>query len=308
MSDGSLVGFSVKNCGVLRYPFLMMLLFPYSAFSASFDCSKSATFIEHAICGDKNLSKLDDQLGRAYQKAIEADSEPDEVKAEQQNWLVNVRNACPDKKCLRNSYEARLKALTPGPTDTYNFVGTNWRSPSSYNEVIEFREGGVVAFKSGRGYSYGQWKVENGVLRFDNNNNVRFKAKIDGEWLIGSTKGSGDNRSVRWYRTDNEKIDKGFKQDFEQPVTDFRDAIEALRQSVLNESPEVEAMLQNGKGEQYGGKHWLSLCDSTMMLKAMSLAKTTGESESNLCYHWYGTRHEWKETILKYGCNGQCRP
>jgi len=308
MGDGSLVEVLGKYCRFMKLPLLMMLLLPLQVFSASFDCSKSYTFIEHAICSDKRLSKLDEQLGNAYQKAIATASAPNVIKAEQQNWLDSVRNACQDKKCLKLVYEARVKALGPGPTDTYNFVGTSWRSPSSYNDVIEFREGGVVAFKSERGYSYGQWKIENGVLRFDNNNYSHFEAKIDGDWLTGNSKNSGNSGSIRWYRTDNENIDKGFKKDFEQQIADFRNAIETLRQSVLNESKETEAMLQKGKGEQYEGKHWLSLCDGTMTIKAMSFAKSVGGSESDLCYHWYGTRHDWKETILKNGCNGQCRP
>jgi uncharacterized protein len=308
MCDGSLVEILIKYCRFIKLPFLMMLLLPLQVFSASFECSKSYTFIEHAICGDKRLSKLDDQLGNAYQKAIQAASAPDEVKVGQQNWLDSVRNVCQDKECLKNVYEARLKALGPGPTDTYNFVGTSWRSPSSYNDVIEFREGGVVAFKSERGFSYGQWKVENGVLRFDNNNYSHFEAKIDGDWLTGNSKNSGNSWSIRWYRTDNEKIDKSIKKDFDQSIEDFRNAIETLRQSVLSESPETEAMLQNGKGEQYGGKHWLSLCDGTMAIKAISIAASLRENRSELCYNWYGTRHDWKETILKEGCKGQCRP
>lgn len=309
MSNHSLVMILVKTSRFKQLVFLIMLLLPLKVFSASFDCSKSHTFIEHAICSDKLLSKLDDQLGRAYKNVLETASAPDEVKAGQKNWLDTVRNVCQDKNCLKHAYETRLRVIAMSPTDAYNFVGTSWRSPASYNNIIEFRESGVVAFKSGRGISYGQWKIENGVLHFDNNNFSHFEAKIDGDWLAGNANNPKNSWSFRWYRKDNEKIDKSIKKDFDQSIEDFRNAIDTRRQTILNESPETEAILQNGKGEQYGGKHWLSLCDDIMFIsKADSVAESLGKNRSELCYNWYGTRHDWKESILKEGCNGRCRP
>lgn len=277
--------------------------------AASFDCRSSHTFVEKAICADKQLSKLDDQLGQAYKSALQDTPTPSEVRSEQEGWLGAVRNLCQDKECLVQAYETRIKALGPSPTSTYRFAGTSWRAPATYNDTVEFRENGVVAHKSARGYSYGQWKVEKGVLRFDNNNYSHYEAKIDGDWLMVSGSNPNNSWSARWYRTDNEKIDKEMKKDFDQTIEDFRNTIEAQRLSVLNESPETEAMLQQGKGEKFEGKHWLSLCDDpNLRIKAMSIVSSSGKSQSDLCYNWYGTRHDWKEKILKEGCQGRCRP
>jgi uncharacterized protein len=276
--------------------------------AASFDCRSSHTFIEKAICADKQLSKLDDQLGQAYKISLADTPTPNEARLDQENWLGKVRNVCQDKECLVQVYESRIKGLGPSPTSTYIFAGTSWRAPAAYNDTVEFREHGVVAHKSSRGYSYGQWKVEKGVLRFDNNNYTHYEAKIDGDWLVVSGNNPNTSWSTRWYRTDYVKIDKDIKRDFDQSIQDFRNTIEAARLSVLNESPETEATLQQGKGEQFKGKHWLSLCeDSNLRINAVSIASSMGKNQSDLCYHWYGTRHDWKETILKEGCQDRCR-
>jgi uncharacterized protein len=288
---------------------LILLLLPLSAFSASFDCHKSHTFIEKAICADKQLSKLDEKLGQAYKMALAKTSATDEIKAGQQEWQEKVRNICQDKDCLIKVYKMRLTALDPSLTNTDKFVGTSWRPLYSSNDIVEFREGGVVAHKSIRGISYGQWKVEKGVIRFDNNNYTHYEANIDGDWLVGHLANSGANSDFRWYRADNDKINQMVKKDIDQSIEDFRNAVETARLGVLRESPEAEEMLQKDKGEQYGGKHWLNLCESSgLKMRAFQIANSQGKSESELCYNWYGTRHEWKESILKEGCLGRCRP
>jgi uncharacterized protein len=40
-----------------------------SAQAASFDCAKASSFVEKAICSDKQLSSMDDQLARLYKAA-----------------------------------------------------------------------------------------------------------------------------------------------------------------------------------------------------------------------------------------------
>jgi len=86
-------------------------------------------------------------------------------------------------------------------------------------------------------------------------------------------------------------------------LKEFDQNIESARNIVLNESLETEVLLQKGKGEQYGGKHWLSLCDTPMLtFEAVRIAQSMqlGSSfQTTHCYKWYGTRHNWKETILK---------
>ena len=45
------------------------------AFAASFDCQKASTAIEHKICDNERLSKLDEQLSSAYSSALKGNPE-----------------------------------------------------------------------------------------------------------------------------------------------------------------------------------------------------------------------------------------
>ncbi len=91
----------------------------------------------------------------------------------------------------------------------------------------------------------------------------------------------------------------------------FDQKIGVARTKVLQESPETEAMLQKGKGEQYGGKHLLTLCDTPMLnfeAQRIGLSVQKGKAVSPMkgfaithCYQWYGTRHDWKDNVLKKG-------
>ncbi len=91
--------------------YVLMTLLPVPVCAASFDCSKKQTFIEDAICKNKRLSLLDDQLARAYQHALDIAFAPDALKEEQRYWLSTVRNNCQNVGCLSNTYEERLKSL-----------------------------------------------------------------------------------------------------------------------------------------------------------------------------------------------------
>ncbi len=82
-----------------------------SAHAASFDCNQAATLIEKAICAEPALSTLDDQLLQAYKDALAKAASAETIKAEQRNWLKNIRNKCQDSACLHNTYLKRIKEL-----------------------------------------------------------------------------------------------------------------------------------------------------------------------------------------------------
>lgn len=121
--------------------------------AASFDCRKASTKIEKMICGDTELSKLDDELSATYQQALkhieesyanEADyvkqsfvpQEQQLVIQEQKQWLIDVRNACQHKECIQAVYQNRIneqlesmgkEALNTPPIQTYEVVtGTQY--------------------------------------------------------------------------------------------------------------------------------------------------------------------------------------
>jgi uncharacterized protein len=77
--------------------------------AASFDCTKSKTFVEKTICSEPRLSKLDDVLVENYIGMYYSNfgGTKQSLKAEQLKWLSS-RNKCKDSKCLAKSYEKRI--------------------------------------------------------------------------------------------------------------------------------------------------------------------------------------------------------
>ncbi len=82
-----------------------------SAQAASFDCAKGSSKVEHIICGNAEISKLDEGLAVSYKAALQGQSDPEKLKQTQKQWLKN-RNKCSDEYCVRRTYEARLAELT----------------------------------------------------------------------------------------------------------------------------------------------------------------------------------------------------
>jgi len=64
-----------------------------TAHAASFDCKKAKAPIEKAICADKDISALDEQLASKYKALLGTLDEAGKgvVKKEQKYWLSNVR-------------------------------------------------------------------------------------------------------------------------------------------------------------------------------------------------------------------------
>ncbi|MDH5558239.1 MAG: lysozyme inhibitor LprI family protein, partial [Alphaproteobacteria bacterium] len=82
------------------------------AHAASFDCAQAGTAVEHMICGDEALSKLDELLGDRYVRALRKGEDPKAIKTAQRAWLRDTRNACADAACLKTAYETRIADLT----------------------------------------------------------------------------------------------------------------------------------------------------------------------------------------------------
>jgi uncharacterized protein len=78
---------------------------------ASFDCAKASTKVEHMICDNPELSKLDDELAAKFKSAQPGGADRAELVRDQRQWL-SERNACPSVACVKDAYEKRLTALT----------------------------------------------------------------------------------------------------------------------------------------------------------------------------------------------------
>jgi uncharacterized protein YecT (DUF1311 family) len=86
------------------------------AYSASFDCrafEHSKKCPEAAICGDANLSKLDDQLAKSYQSLISKRPvrESERLKDEQRQWLKTRKTCGCDIGCIESYYQQRMQRL-----------------------------------------------------------------------------------------------------------------------------------------------------------------------------------------------------
>lgn len=86
------------------------LHFAVYAQGASFDCGKAGTKVEHLICNDPRLSKLDEELATNYKTAQQDKAHAKALQRGQMQWLKEVDH-CKDAECVSWSYAARIVAL-----------------------------------------------------------------------------------------------------------------------------------------------------------------------------------------------------
>jgi uncharacterized protein len=81
------------------------------ASAASFKCTSHSSASEKIVCNDPQLSKLDDRLAAAYQRAKDASLDSKSIEAARtEQWLWRQHN-CTDKACVLNWYERRIAEL-----------------------------------------------------------------------------------------------------------------------------------------------------------------------------------------------------
>lgn len=76
--------------------FLTFVTTPTVLSAASFDCSRASTDIEHAICNNPELSRLDEQLADHYFSLNETDRYTVAAREQHGNWLRSERTADPE--------------------------------------------------------------------------------------------------------------------------------------------------------------------------------------------------------------------
>ena len=77
--------------------------------AASFDCNKASNAVEFAICGNGQLSSLDDSLSLEYRQAL---SRNPNIKKFQLDWLNGTRDSCGAQvACLASAYQQQLEML-----------------------------------------------------------------------------------------------------------------------------------------------------------------------------------------------------
>lgn len=85
-----------------------------AAHGASFDCAKAQSKVEKLVCGNEELSGLDDSLNDIYQQQVYKIASSETFKHDQLMWLKTVRNVCEDVVCLKLAYEERINELAKG--------------------------------------------------------------------------------------------------------------------------------------------------------------------------------------------------
>lgn len=106
----------------MRKLFLVILtcLALTQAQAASFDCAKAHTKTEKMICGDAELSKLDEDLGQAFRQVLQRDGVKQGTIESQRLWLKKVRDSCDDVACMKQAYQGRIKEL--GLTSSFGIM------------------------------------------------------------------------------------------------------------------------------------------------------------------------------------------
>lgn len=104
-----------KTISSLKYVLYLfgLLALALPAQAASFDCAKAATKVEKLVCGDAELSKLDEELNAAYKAALQDGKQSNSIKQGQKQW-VKERNGCSDAGCLEMNYRNRIDELNLG--------------------------------------------------------------------------------------------------------------------------------------------------------------------------------------------------
>lgn len=106
----------MKSIGLVLAGFLSASI----AHAASFDCAMAHTKIEKMICGDAELSKLDEDLGQAYRHALQREDVKQGARESQRLWLKSTLGACQDAACVKQAYQSRIKEL--GLTSSFGIV------------------------------------------------------------------------------------------------------------------------------------------------------------------------------------------
>lgn len=89
-----------------------LLAFTLPVQGASFDCGKAGTKVEHLICDNPEISKLDDELSVAYKVVLKDERQADTIRQAQKQWMKE-RNGCTDANCVETAYRIRIDELKP---------------------------------------------------------------------------------------------------------------------------------------------------------------------------------------------------
>ncbi len=144
--------------------FVCLILLAGGSFAqaASFDCSKAKTYAEKTICGDEELSGMDELLMEAYRKALEATPDP-RVPRSMARENLKIRELCRNRECLRDWMKnsiALYEGIAQGDDPLPGRYTTNPEKSPSYDSTAVIRKT--------RGKEVGDYHIEiAGFFSFD---------------------------------------------------------------------------------------------------------------------------------------------
>jgi uncharacterized protein len=86
---------------------ILFIGFSSASLAVSFDCAKASTANEKMICGNQELSALDDQVFALYKGLVSLNPN---LKTAQREWVKTTRQ-CSDLDCLKDAYKSRVEEL-----------------------------------------------------------------------------------------------------------------------------------------------------------------------------------------------------
>lgn len=81
----------------------------------AFDCEHALTFAARTVCASPRLTALDEAVTREFLRNLERVEDPGRLHHEQNKWLQEERDACPNEACLEQAYLARRQRLANYP-------------------------------------------------------------------------------------------------------------------------------------------------------------------------------------------------
>lgn len=157
--------------------------------AASFDCAKAQSKVEKIICGNTELSRLDDELAEAYEDALEGNFNAIDLRNAQKQW-IKERNRCEDDACVSTLYRQRTIALRNAAAPATKALTPFKFAPPLKNSMANQSEEPVCR----------------DFLRHLNNPRSDELFKPDGSLV----RESEAIKSVRWKRLDKDEYREGF--------------------------------------------------------------------------------------------------
>ncbi len=277
----------------------LFVLLSTQANAASFDCKKASTWLEKTVCSNPELSKLDEEMAKAYSDAL-ASLSPEgqkETKQYQKQWLKEISPYCEARmksawhddaaECLKYTYEERIQQLQQSLIKFPDYIFRNvYVSHSKADKTCEYlydkKDLTYPQIEKPRDENEKFWnnfisqkvrnelKIDDKCTDADVNYTVRFCNKyliaIDkGRYYYpqGAPHGSSNSESFNWLLEDKSELKAS---DLFDDKTDWRNKLAALVTQKLKKQAVADKKI-------YTFAEWLDVKKSVTSLHRWLLSK-----------------------------------